>query len=92
MGDIIYRLESLEKCKEKWYEAIPSQGPLLQNDSNLYFGRHRTLGRYFLGELDDIRLYDGALSQSQVNALLIPEPATVALLAIGALTLLRRRK
>jgi hypothetical protein len=49
--------------------SISSQGPLVQNDSNLYFGKHRTVGRYFNGWLDDVRLYNGALSESEVRDL-----------------------
>ncbi len=45
------------------------QGPLVQNDSNLYFGRHRNLDRYYKGVLDDIRIYEGALSESDVQTL-----------------------
>ena len=74
-------------------------GPLVQNDSNLYFGRHRALGRYFNGLLDDIQLYDGALSQSQVTALyqntsVVPEPSTCVvwgLFALAGVSCRRRR-
>ncbi|MCP4399594.1 MAG: PEP-CTERM sorting domain-containing protein, partial [bacterium] len=69
----------------------PGQGSLVQNDSNLYFGRHRSLGRYFNGQLDDIRLYNGGLSQSEVNAL-VPEPMTMIMLATGIPLLLKRRR
>ena len=72
-------------------DSIPGEGPLVQNDSNLYFGRHRTLGRYFNGLLDEIRMYDGRLSQSDVDGL-VPEPTTMALLTLGGLALLKRRR
>lgn len=71
--------------------SLPGQGSLVQNDSNLYFGRHRALGRYFNGLLDEIRLYDGRLTQADVDAL-VPEPTTTALLAMGAIALLKRRR
>ena len=72
-------------------ESGPGFGPIVQNDSNLYFGRHRTLGRYFNGLLDEIRIYDGPLSQDDVDDL-VPEPTTMAMLTVGALAMLRRRR
>lgn len=41
-------------------------GPIVANYSSLYFGRHRTLGRYFNGLIDDVQIYDGALTVNQV--------------------------
>jgi len=45
---------------------------------------------YYTGSLDDVRVYNNALSEAEIKAL-IPEPATVCLLGLGALALLRRR-
>jgi hypothetical protein len=68
-------------------------GSIVENDSPLFFGRHRTLGRYYDGLIGDIQLYDGALSQQDVIALYnAPEPATLSLLALGGLALIRRRR
>jgi hypothetical protein len=47
------------------------------------------------GTLDEVAIYNYALSQAQVNshyAAGIPEPATIALLSLGGLTLLRRKR
>lgn len=46
---------------------------------------------YLDGGLDDVRFYDNALTQSEVQAL-VPEPASAALLALGGLAMLRRRR
>jgi len=45
----------------------------------------------FAGSLDDLRLYDSALSAAEVAAL-IPEPSSLALAGLGLLPLLSRRR
>lgn len=44
---------------------------------------------YFNGSIDDVRIYNNALSQAEVAAL-VPEPATLILLGLGAAFLRRR--
>ncbi len=69
--------------------------PVTQNDKCFYInGRDGEIGpgkRHWDGRVDDVRLYDRALSPTDVQAL-VPEPATIALLSIGAFGLLRRRR
>jgi len=71
----------------------PGQGPIVANDSSLYFGRHRPyLERFFNGLIDDVRIYDGPLTSNEVATLYAPEPATLSLLILGGMALLRQRK
>jgi len=51
----------------------------------------RQLWAEFDGELEDFRIYNRALTDADV-AELVPEPATLALLGLGALTLIRRKR
>ncbi len=80
-----------------------STGIINSNDGNasIYFGNNATFTRPFAGLMDNIRLYgaadhSGALTLSELetlrNADMIPEPGTVALVALGAVALLRFRK
>ena len=53
-----------------------------------YSGRHDVS---LNGAIDDVRIYNRALSAAEVEAL-VPEPATMSLLVWGGLALLRRRR
>jgi len=62
-------------------------------------GTLNTNGGAFDGEIAILRFYDWTLSSSDVresytavSGIIIPEPATLSLLALGALALLRRRR
>jgi len=46
---------------------------------------------YFTGKLDDVRVYNHALSVQEIQALLIPEPASIFLMGFAALAYLRRK-
>ena len=47
---------------------------------------------FFTGFIDDVRLYDNALTAAEVSALVIPEPSSVALTFLGLGLLARRRR
>jgi len=46
---------------------------------------------FFDGRIDDFRIYDEALSEAEIKAI-VPEPSTLVLLAVGALALIWRRR
>ena len=46
----------------------------------------------FNGYLDDVRIYDNALSANEINALVVPEPSSLLLGALGLGMLLRRKR
>jgi hypothetical protein len=48
-------------------------------------------GDYFDGTIDEVRIYNRALSDSEIMAL-VPEPSTLAFLGLGALALRRRKR
>jgi len=54
--------------------------------------RHPTVVTYYNGEIDDVRYYEEALTQAQIQTIMVPEPATMFLLGAGALIACRRRK
>ena len=55
---------------------------------------HLAVTRSYPGQFDEIRVYDYALSSGEVSDLYAytPEPATIAMLALGGLSLIRRKR
>lgn len=68
--------------------AAPTMRRLVNADIGSYWGGYSS---FFDGFIDDVRIYDHALSQSEIQAV-IPEPATLLLLGLGGLALLRKRR
>ncbi len=46
---------------------------------------------YYHGLIDDVQIFNNVLTQQQIETIMIPEPATMALLALGAVLLRRKR-
>jgi hypothetical protein len=72
----------------------PNVAPLASEDDDpLWFGGIPVHGQYMTGWLDDIRIYNHALSQYEVLGLMyLPEPATALLPLIGGLLAMCRRQ
>lgn len=58
---------------------------------NIYLGAEKQFWYFWDGLIDDFRIYDEELSQNEIQNIMIPEPATLSLLGLGAL-FFRRRK
>lgn len=54
-------------------------------------GSPHSVSYNFLGAIDEVRLYDSVLTQTEIQGLMVPEPAT-GTLALAALGLLARRR
>ena len=63
-------------------------------DANVFVGARvqSPNANYFDGKMDDVRIYDHALNQAEIDALALPEPSSLALLTLGGLLIARRRR
>ncbi len=75
----------------------PTSGAIVENKrGQVMVGNRDDYVRVFDGLVDNVRFYDEALSLSELEALrqgdIIPEPASLAMLGLGGLAMLRRRR
>jgi len=68
------------------YQPISGQGI-----SRFAIGNNPDGSYPWVGLLDDMYVFDTALSQSEIQALMVPEPTTLILLGLGGLISLRRK-
>jgi len=87
----IYLNGSLWRASSDYYD-IGDGSQSLAGIENIYIGAEKQYWYFYDGMLDDFRIYDEALGQDDVSALMVPEPATLCLLGLGGLLLIRRRK
>lgn len=66
-------------------------GSFTNSSAGVWLGRRQNFTSPFNGTIDDVRIYDDALSPLEVAAL-VPEPSALALLGLGGLLLARRRR
>ena len=85
-ADVTYYLNGAETSAGTLTQALDNPQPLFFGGDN-----QGADGENWQGLLDDVRIYDHALSAGDVRAL-VPEPSSAALLLVGLLSLVRRRR
>ena len=61
--------------------------------NNVYIGGSQHAANYsFLGSIDEVRIYDSALTQSEVQALMVPEPGAGSIMLLAGIGMVLRRR
>ena len=91
--------DSGTSTKHLYFDGVElGSGLVVTNDLNVQginfrIGTDRSGANSFNGLIDDVRVYSDAQSASQIAALAaVPEPSTTALLGLGGLALILRRR
>ena len=85
-ADITYYLNGAETSNGVITQALDSPQPLFFGGDN-----QGADGENWQGMLDEVRIYNSALSGSEVSAL-VPEPTSSVLLLLGLLPLIARQR
>jgi len=77
--------------------SVSHSGTIVGSNKPLIIGNRPSEDRGFSGLIADVQIYDTELSDSDIaliaaTATAIPEPATIAMLGFGSLSLLRRKR
>jgi hypothetical protein len=70
--------------------ASPTMRRLVNADIGAFDAEAAGMKCFFNGLVDDVRIYDHALSEAEIRTI-VPEPATLCLLMMGAVIALRQR-
>lgn len=77
------------------YTTRSSGGTLINTagtGKNVLIGTDGNVDRHFDGLIDQVQIYDTALSVGELNAIAVPEPSSAALLGLGGVALILRRR
>ena len=93
------RLKVYENAAETGNRAVgPGAMAADMTGGKLYWGIHKSVNRHMPALYDDVAIFTQELSQSEIEqamymgAYSIPEPSTIALLGLGGLALIRRKR
>ncbi len=93
IGDTLYYVHNADGSLKATGNFGGTAG-LITGDGEVTIGDSKHGDRHFVGNIDDVRIYNSALDATQIAALAaIPEPATLGMVALfgGAILFIRRK-